>query len=1114
MKRFRAYRSGRIFFLAGVLSFFVFPTPATAATCPRWVAKAVSVQGSVLAQRMGEERPLPAKLNDTFCPGDKIRVEEGGRAVLLLSNETFLRLDQNTTIRFYEPEKERNFLLDLLDGAAYFISRTPKGFKCTTPYMNAGVEGTEFLLAVAGGRTFLSIFEGTVLAENAFGTLRLAGGQSAVAEEGKPPVVRIDARPRDAVQWTLYYPPVLPPGPPEPSPGTPGEWQSRVSRLLAVGRVDEAGAEIGEVLEKTPGDSTALALQSVIAVAQNDKEKARSLGRKAVETDPRSPSARIALSYAQQAGFDLAGARASAEEAVRLEPGNALAWARLSELRMSFGDLDEALEAANRAVRLDPDLSRAHSVLGFAHLAQIRTAASREAFEKAIVLDPADPLPRLGLGLARIREGDLAGGRTEIEIAASLAPNHSLVRSYLGKAYYEEKRDKPASSQLGMAKELDPNDPTPWFYDAIRKQTLNRPVEALQDLQRSISLNGNRAVYRSRLLLDDDLAARSASLGRIYDDLGFRQLALVEGWKSVHTDPANYSAHRFLADSYSALPRHQIARLSELLQSQLLQPLNVNPVQPSLGQKNFFILEGSGPSSPSFNEFNPLFLRNRLALQASGVVGSQDTFGEEVVQSGLWNRFSYSLGQFHFQTDGFRENDDQTQNIYNVFAQASLSHKTSVLAEYRAFDIDQGDLELDFLVDDFFKNLRQTEKYKGGRVGVHHAFSPGSDFIGTVVYESHEYKTRVKDQFPDVGFVLDFDVTDRTDDHVANVELQQIVRRGRYHLVVGAGYLHVDRDETLMQSLVPNPPQDPSVFPPLITSDSLDSTIEHTNAYLYLHIRYPESAIWTVGGSADFFRDSADVSDIKDRNQFNPKFGVTWIPLPGTTVRAAAFRVLRRTLPFTSQTIEPTQVAGFNQFYDDYGGTEAWTYGGAVDQKITDTLFAGLSYSRRDLEVPIFSTGLPDPFTYKRYDWTEHQGRAYVNWALDPRLALSADYLYERQDREASQVKKVTTHRVPLSARFFHPSGVFATATGSYFDQSGQFFRIGQAPTVDTPESGSDRFWIFDASAGYRLPDRWGIVSVEGKNLFDRSFRYQDTDPFRPIIQPDRTVYFKVTLAI
>ena len=142
-----------------------------------------------------------------------------------------------------------------------------------------------------------------------------------------------------------------------------------------------------------------------------------------------------------------------------------------------------------------------------------------------------------------------------------------MIRSYLGKAYFDEKRDKLSGNQLDTAKKLDPKDPTPWFYDGIRKLTINRPVEALQDIQESIELNDNRAVYRSSLLLDEDLAARSAALGRVYSELGFQDLALVEGWKSVNTDPADYSAHRFLADSYSALPRHEIARVSELLQS-------------------------------------------------------------------------------------------------------------------------------------------------------------------------------------------------------------------------------------------------------------------------------------------------------------------------------------------------------------------------------------------------------------------------------------------------------------------------------------------------------------------------------------------------------------------
>jgi tetratricopeptide (TPR) repeat protein len=226
-------------------------------------------------------------------------------------------------------------------------------------------------------------------------------------------------------------------------------------------------------------------------------------------------------------------------------------------------------------------LSRTQTVLGFAQLAAIQLSQARESFEKAISFDQGDPLPRLGLGLAKIRAGELDAGSREIEVAASLDPGNALVRSYLGKAYYEEKRSPRDEREFGVAKQLDPNDPTPWFYEAIAKQTTNRPVEALQELEKARELNDGRAIYRSQLLLDSDAAARAASQARIYSELGFQQRALVEGWQAVSRDPSNFSAHRFLADSYGVLPRHEIARVSELLQSQLLAPVTNTPLQPT-----------------------------------------------------------------------------------------------------------------------------------------------------------------------------------------------------------------------------------------------------------------------------------------------------------------------------------------------------------------------------------------------------------------------------------------------------------------------------------------------------------------------------------------------------
>ena len=238
-------------------------------------------------------------------------------------------------------------------------------------------------------------------------------------------------------------------------------------------------------------------------MVQNRPEEALADARRAVELSPDSGAAAVALSYALQANFQLEEAREVLRAGDRARRPRT-PWCSRGCPRSSSRSASCAprSEAAERAVALAPELARTQMVLGFAALTRIDISEAKAAFERAIALDCAEPLARLGLGLAMIRQGDLADGRQEIEIAAGLDPNDSLIRSYLGKAYFEERRDPLAAEQYAIAKELDPNDPTPWFYDAIRLQTENRPVEALRSLEKSIELNDNRAVYRSRLLLD------------------------------------------------------------------------------------------------------------------------------------------------------------------------------------------------------------------------------------------------------------------------------------------------------------------------------------------------------------------------------------------------------------------------------------------------------------------------------------------------------------------------------------------------------------------------------------------------------------------------------------
>ena len=249
MSKFRSL-TGLGFIAAIVLATPHFSHEAVAETCERPVAVAVSVQGEVNARKGGAADWEPVRRKDAFCPGDAVRVMEQSRADLLLINETTLRLDQNTEIVFTAPERNKEFWLDVIFGGTYFMSRTPRTFKVHTPFVNAGIEGTEFFIGVEKNRALLTVFEGRVAAANDRGEVVVTGGQSVVAEADRAPVLRTEARPRDAVRWTLFYPVVG-----ATRPGAPSGWQERAANLLAVGRVDEARAEIDEALKTAPGDA-------------------------------------------------------------------------------------------------------------------------------------------------------------------------------------------------------------------------------------------------------------------------------------------------------------------------------------------------------------------------------------------------------------------------------------------------------------------------------------------------------------------------------------------------------------------------------------------------------------------------------------------------------------------------------------------------------------------------------------------------------------------------------------------------------------------------------------------------------------------------------------------
>ena len=1112
------------------------------------IATLKSIQGKVEVRRDALSNWVPARLDQALCGGEEVRVGDLSRAQIRLQQDetiagrgtTLLNLNQNSAIEL--PPPSETWWVRLVSGGANFLSRTPKRFTVRTKFANAKVEGTEFTVITNSSSAEFAVYEGVVLvcakakgddcrategiratppADEQLGKIlnankiRLGVGEkekaARVLENTNP--VPIPLFPADSVAWTLYFPPLvvdakhalgditdehtdkalsaldsanvplavaeldkIPTG-----KRTSGFYDLYGTLLLSVGRVDRARIELDKIKEDT---ASSLAIRSIIDLTQNKKADALAHAERAVaKADEKSIAPYIALSYAKQASFDLMGALESANEAARRSPTDSLAKTRIAELELSTGDIAQSQKTIIEALSLGPANSRAHSVAGFLQLAYLEIKEAENEFIRAIALDSSDPIARLGLGLAKIRNGSLAEGRKEIEIAANIDSNNSLIRSYLGKAYYEEDRGPLDEKQFDIAKLLDPADPTPWLYSALARHDKNQPVQALTNLEASLSKNNNRAPYRSGFLLDEDRAVRSSRLARIHRDLGFEQRALVEGWTALDSDPLSESGHRLLADTYVVLPRHEVARDSELLQAQLLQSINLNPVQPKLSDKNIPYLDEISVAQIGFNEYSRAFEQNNTRLVADAIVGSNSTYADNLTLSGIHDRISYSFGQFHYQTNGERHNNDIDQNVENAFLQTSISPNLSMMLEMRAFEEQSGDSNIFFDPHLFLSDLRSSVDRKSIRIGGHIQENSRASTMMTYIYLRDEGL----DLVPSFGEIDSFE----GDTHMG--EFRQDLRGNNWHIAFGGGYFNNDGRTSIAVDDV-------------LLAD-FRGTKRFLNAYTYASLRVFQNFSVVVGFSFEDFRLPVNSAT---ESVAHPKFGLLWHPTPDTIIRAAAFGGVKRPL-IGSQTIEPTSIAGFNQFFDDINGATYWRYGIGLDQKFSNTFFAGTEISYRG----IASKGIAGLGTQT----VERVSRSYINWAPSTSVAVNLSYEWEAADSNrnafnAGNFANIRTHTLPFEIRLFPNQNVFIAVRETLVHQSGEFSMVGdEFEGGQAVAPGSSEFVVTDFSIGYKFPHRLGVVQLQLRNVTNETFRYQSLDGRTDTLSRGRAAFIRTTFS-
>ena len=1073
------------------------------------VATLDTAQGDVVVKFANQKEFVPAQVGLKFKAHDTIYVKNNSRAAVNFESGGYLRLASNTTLEF-DPVKNGNpSQVSMVAGLGYFFGREPKSAPIVnTPSVTTAIRGTEFAIEVSKSQTVVSVLDGSVLCSNSKGEASIGRGEQALTELGRAPVKSILVNPIDAVQWALYYPKVLS-GSDFDNLGQDRTESLRIkaqlekiSSDLSSGEVENAIESIKQITEKVGKSSgkykevlygILYADESIIDLVKNNKARAKELSDAAYKSAPLSPTVLLSRSYVLQAFFDLEGARELTKQLITLIPDSADAFARLSELEMGFANYDAAKVAAEKAVALNPNNGYANATLGFSKLLSRDLVGARSSFESALKLDGSFALASLGSGLTKINEGNLVAGRDDLERAAFLAPGVSVYRSYLGKAFFEEEREKLAKHEYDRAIALDAKDPTPFLYRAYAELSANDPVNALRDVEESITLNNNRAVYRSTLLLDQDLGARSAALSQVYNSLGFSRAAQVEAYRSLNRDYSNYSAHSLLADSYVSILENDASR-SEARVANLLAPVSFNLFNhqsgaASLGEYDdlFDRTMSRGEISTEWSSYSDRF---EPAISTTGKVGN---FG---YRGSIGSMFVYGSKHYNFQ----RLEKAEFKSAY----QLSSDNKVSVdISGY-------GDQTVQP------QSVPEDTRLENGHieVGFLHSFSPATKVIASAGYErdrnrflSHNVSRSSTlniigaDGTSSLDDTLLIDEHTRESLHKAFGSAQLITDQSFLTGVFGTEFHHADVTRRESSPLLQD---DLGLFEGVPYSIRTHGTYGLSSYDVYNYNTFRVLPWLDLVGGSSYSSVQVDkreiapfVDETRVRARFNPKLGATFYPTSALTLRSAYFEGLRKSSLEDAVTIEPSQIAGVNQIYTDNSGTRSRSIGTGADYKIAPGSYVGVQGTLRHF-VNLLQSG--DTIFALDTDTSELSrtlalgsdvdlhgderfASAYYSQVLTDNLVSNVDYKFEQFTLTDPEVSRdIKEHIAALTFKYFDESGLFpyVTSTWRRQDRSGS--------VVDA--AGRSNFCLVDVGVGYRIPERHGNLLLEVSNLFDRDFTY------------------------
>jgi tetratricopeptide (TPR) repeat protein len=1108
-------------------------------------------EGKVELAPKGTAQWVAAATNQVLQLGDRLRTGLRSRATLRWSDLSIVRVDQLTSMEIQPPDKAgAKPQLELKSGATYFFSRErPEEIQFRTPVASGAIRGTEFNLAVAeDGRTVVSLIDGEVQLANAQGQTTLKGSEQGIVNPGRAPTNAPLLYAVNVIQWALYYPAIVDPNelglsaaeqetfskslqaygegdlqkalsdyPENRTPASDAERLWRAALLLAVGQVPQAEADLAELRSPSP---IASALRELIATVKGQAPETLPV--------PTTASGWMARSYTLQARSQLKEALDAALEAQKMAPNFGAASIRVAELETGFGQTDKALAALNKGLELSPENAAGLALKGFLLGRQNKVKEALTYFNRAIAADGALANGWLGRGLMKIREGHGLEGRRDLQVAAALEPQRSVLRSYLAKAFAYDHDIRHARRELRLAKKLDPEDPTPWLYSALLNSEQNRINEAIRDLEKSKELNDNRSIFRSRELLDQDLAVRGANLASIYRDVGMFETSVQEAARSVNYDYANFSSHLFLADSYSTLRdpklinlRYETPWFNELLLANLLAPANAGVFSPNVSQQ----------------DYARLFQANHFGLFSETAYFSNGSWVENASQYGIYGNMSYSLDAFYNTDNGQRPNNELEQLNLAVRLRYQITEKDSVYAQVSYFDSESGDVAQYYYQTNASRTLQVTERQEPNAVlGYHREWSPGNHTLVLAGRFDDTLKLNASD--PALlylqTFVNPFTLnatnflrnppgfsTDYRSELVAySTELQQVfnVPVVSQTLLAGVRYQWASPETSSdLTQVLTNALGQTSTN---VVNQNLETDLDRFSIYAYDYWDITDWAQLTAGVSYDRLHypvniDTSPISSGEDtKDQVSPHVGLQVTPWKNGNLRGFYSQSLGGAFFDTSVRLEPTQIDGFlaaprSAIPESVVGlvpaTRFETYGLGWDQVFKSGTYIVVQGQILNSDATrtvgmltnsdvFIGNAPPDSASGVRQslEYEEQSLVVAVNQLLGDQIAVGARYRLTGAELDSNfrlpstvaiapgvnQDVNATLNQLNLHVFLNHPSGFFAQFNCIWSHQLNGGY--GPSPIED--------FWQYNIFAGYRFLQRRVEAAVGVLNLTDQDY--------------------------